>query len=105
MDPRNGPEASPIASVLSRSDKRRANAERVMSALGLFERWAVYGRPVLVGSVAYDLVVAPDIDMEIYCERPRIEDGFTVAARLALEPGVQKVRFSNEMQGPAQGLY
>jgi hypothetical protein len=43
--------------------------------------------------------------MEIYCAHPRIEDGFAVVSRLALEPGVWKVRFSNELEGPDCGLY
>ncbi len=60
---------------------------------------------MLVGAVAYGLVVAPDIDMEIYCERPQVEDGFAVMSRLALYPAVWKVSFSNELEGPDRGLY
>ncbi|MDP9382963.1 MAG: hypothetical protein M3Q29_23070 [Chloroflexota bacterium] len=55
--------------------------------------------------MAYGLVVAPDIDMEIYCEWPRVENGFAIVSQLALDPSVWKVRFSNELEGPDRGLY
>ena len=60
---------------------------------------------MVVGSVAYGLVVEPDVDLEIYCPRPRVEAGFVVMSELALQPGVWKIRFSNELQGPDPGLY
>jgi hypothetical protein len=43
--------------------------------------------------------------MEIYCDEPHIEDGFTVLRACALQPGTRKVRFANELDGPDQGLY
>jgi hypothetical protein len=91
--------------VLRRAAERQARAQRVLDALDLVRRWSRYGRPVVVGSVAYGLVVEPDIDLEIYCVQPRVEDGFAVVSHLALVPGVWKVRFSNELQGPDPGLY
>ncbi len=91
--------------MLRRADERQAVACRVIEALDLLGRWSRYGRPVLVGSVAHGLVVEPDVDLEIYCPRPRVEDGFAVVSALACEPGVWKVRFSNELDGPDHGLY
>jgi hypothetical protein len=91
--------------VLRRAEERRARAQRVIEALDLLRRWSRYGRPELVGSVALGLVVEPDIDMEISCGQPRVEDGFAVVSALAREPGVWKVRFSNELEGPDCGLY
>jgi len=91
--------------VLRRGAERLAAARRVIERLDLLGRWAAYGRPVVVGSVAYGLVVEPDVDLEIFCPRPRVEDGFAVVSQLALEPGVWKVRFSNELEGPDPGLY
>jgi hypothetical protein len=85
--------------------ERQAQAERIIRALDLLGRWSAYGQPIVVGAVAHGLVGKPDIDLEVYCERPRIEDGFAVIADLALVPGVWTVRFSNELGGPDQGLY
>ena len=94
-----------IADVLRRGDERQAEAYRVIAALDLLQRWSAHGRPVVVGSVAYGLVVEPDVDLEIYCPRPRVEDGFVVISELALQLGVWKIRFSNELQEPDPGLY
>ncbi len=93
------------ADVLRRGERRQAEAQRVLNRLDLFRRWSEYGCPVLVGAVAYGLVVAPDIDMEIYCEQPQVEDGFAIVSQLALDPAVWKVSFSNELEGPDRGLY
>jgi hypothetical protein len=98
-------EGAAVADVLRRADERQAAAHSVIAALDLLGRWARYGRPVLVGSVAHGLVVEPDIDVEIYCAQPRVEDGFAVVSALARDPGVWKVRFSNELEGPDCGLY
>ena len=65
----------------------------------------MFGNPIVVGAVAYGLVVAPDIDMEIFCEAPKIKDGFEVLQTCALHPRVRKARFANELDGPDQGLY
>lgn len=69
------------------------------------ERWADVGRPVLVGAAAYGLLVARDIDIEIYCESPTVDPGFALVSELARRLGVWKVRFSNELDGPDRGLY
>jgi len=55
--------------------------------------------------VRLGLVVVLDIDMDTYSNDPRIEHGFEVMSELAVLPGVWKIRFSNELAGPDQGLY
>ena len=91
--------------TLARAINRLHIAQDILAQLQLMERWSAFGNPVLVGAVAYGLIVAPDIDMEIYCDEPRIEDGFTVLQACALHPRVQKARFSNKLNGPDMGLY
>ncbi len=80
-------------------------AHEILTRLQLFERWQVFGTPVLVGAVAYGLAMAPDIDMEIYCDVPRIEDGFVVLRDCALHPNVCKARFGNYLNEADEGLY
>jgi hypothetical protein len=46
----------------------------------LVSHWAAHGEVHVVGSVALDLVVEPDIDLEIYSAAPDIGKGFTVLA-------------------------
>lgn len=91
--------------LIARADARRETAHHILSDLQLIERWRAFGNPVLVGAVRYGLPVAPDIDLEIYCDTPRIEDGFEILRDCALHPRIRKARFSNELNGPDQGLY
>ena len=88
-----------------RAEKRREKALKIIEKLGLVERWSRYGNPVLVGAIRYGLMVALDIDLEIYTDSPKIEHGFEAMSGLARLPGVWQVNFSNELEGPDQGLY
>jgi hypothetical protein len=91
--------------ILTQAITRLEVARHILSQLQLMERWSKFGNPVLVGAVAYGLVVAADIDIEIYCAEPKIEDGFEVLRACALHPRVRKARFANELNGPDMGLY
>ncbi|HLG78205.1 MAG TPA: hypothetical protein VKX46_17450 [Ktedonobacteraceae bacterium] len=91
--------------VLDQTEQRLQKAQEILRQLQLFERWQVFGAPILVGAVAYGLAMAPDIDMEIYCDVPRIEDGFTVLRDCALHPNVRKARFGNYLNEADEGLY
>lgn len=77
----------------------------IVQDLGLLTRWAAHGRVHLVGAVALDLVVEPDIDLEIYSAAPDIGRGFTVLAPLAAFPGVRRARFTNTLDTADPGLY
>jgi hypothetical protein len=90
---------------LERARQRRATADTILDRLDLFERWRPLGSPVLVGSVALDVVVEPDIDMEIYSPAPSIAEGFAMLAQCAQLPGVRKLRFTNALDLPDRGLY
>jgi hypothetical protein len=91
--------------ALSRVADRLRIAQHILADLQLIERWHTFGKPIIVGAVAYGLVVAPDIDIEIFCDEPKIRDGFAVLRDCALHPRVRKARFANELDGPDQGLY
>ena len=42
----------------------------------------------------------------MYCDEPRIEDGFEILRDCSVQyPRVKKARFANELEGPDQGLY
>jgi hypothetical protein len=55
--------------------------------------------------MAYDVLVRPDIDIEVTCKVPDIVAGFAIMAEVAQIPGVRRIRFANELDGPDQGLY
>lgn len=102
-----GPVGSEVCmhDILQRAAQRRLKAEKILRELQLIERWQRYGRPVVVGAVAYDLVVSPDIDMEIYCPDLRVEHGFEVLGACALQPGVIGAKFVNALAQPDKALY
>ena len=72
---------------------RRQQAHEILRDLDLQERWSPHGEVVIVGSVATDLVVAPDIDLEIHSPDPRPADGFAVLAPLAEHPNVRRIAY------------
>jgi hypothetical protein len=93
-------------SLLDRARRRRSAALELVDDLDLFARWSQIGRVVLVGAVAYDLVVSPDIDIEVFTHgTPQIRDAFRVLAEVAEHPRVTKVRFTNALSSVDQGLY
>jgi hypothetical protein len=85
------------AGLLARADARRLAAWRVLERLDLLRRWARYGEPRVVGSVALRVVVRPDIDLEIVTDAPRVEDGFAVVAGCAAIPQVLRGRFRRDL--------
>ena len=89
----------------ARAAARLAVAHQIIDDLDLLERWKPYGEPVLVGSVAVNLVVRPDIDLEIHADTPTVAAGFEVAAALAELPNVRGIRYKDERRTPEQGLY
>jgi hypothetical protein len=85
--------------------RRRETASHILGELQLIERWSRFGRPVIVGAFAYDLMFARDIDFEIYCPRLRIDDGFDVLRACAVHPSVTQTQFINALNTPDQALY
>lgn len=95
-----------LEQILAESATRRAEALEILSNLGLLDLWRQFGRPVLVGAVAYDLVLDCDIDMEIYCPSLKIEDGFKVLSELCQRSDIVKgCSFQNHLAGPDGALY
>ena len=94
-----------MTDVIELAADRKMVAESILADLDLVRKWERFGRPVLVGAFAYDLLVDPDIDMEIYCPDLRIEHGFQVLGECALNHRVTKARFCNELAGRDKALY
>jgi hypothetical protein len=92
--------------ALERARQRRLVAARLTAEVALVDRWSAVGNVVQVGAVAYNLVVSPDIDFEVFTPRaPTVRGGFEVLAALAEHPRVTKARFWNALSTPDQGLY
>lgn len=91
--------------VLERAQQRKTNGESILADLDLLNLWRLVGTPNIVGGLAYNLVVNPDIDIEIYCDEPDIKSGMEILASLAINPNVTHAKYSNHLDGPDQGLY
>ena len=92
--------------VLQHSAHRRKTALNILTELQLLERWGRYGRPVLVGAVAYDLAWDPDIDMEIYCPDLQLEHGFQILSECcATSPNIISAYFENHLHDGDKALY
>ena len=90
---------------LERSARMKQQAEAILHELQLVERWSRYGRVSLVGALSFDLILTPDIDMEIYCPKVRIEDGMAVLSACARHPQIVGAMYQNELAGPDKAVY
>lgn len=91
--------------VLKRAATKQTIAEEILADLDLVSKWSAFGEPYIVGATAMGLLVAPDIDMEIYCDSLRIEDGFSILQKCAHNPNVAGTEFKNCLYTPDQGYY
>jgi hypothetical protein len=80
-------------------------AQEVLGELDLVRRWVRYGEVVVVGSVGLELVVAPDIDLEIWSDEPRVTDGFAVLGELAELPRVRRITYLDARDRHERGQY
>lgn len=91
--------------MIELAKERRQVAEKILADIDLVRKWEGFGRSVLVGAFVYDLLIDPDIDMEIYCSNLRINHGFQALSECALNQRVTGARFSNELAGRDKALY
>jgi hypothetical protein len=89
--------------LLHRQQRRQADAYTVIDTLDVLERWRRFGVPFLCGAVAHGLLVAPDIDVEIF-GHPRASAGFALVSEWADDPAVRRVLFINALDGDDAGL-
>ncbi|UVI33111.1 hypothetical protein [Paenibacillus spongiae] len=90
---------------LQQADKKLIIAKQILHDLNLLHLWSAVGEPKLVGAIAYNLIVNPDIDMEIYCDRPDAASGFQVLEQCVRNPHVIAARYSNHLHNENQGIY
>jgi hypothetical protein len=93
------------AARAARAEARLQAAHELLRDLDLIARWSVYGEVTVVGSVAIELVVDPDIDLEIRSEEPRVADGFAVMSVLAELPQVRRITYLDARDRHEEGQY
>jgi hypothetical protein len=89
--------------LLQRQNARQEQAHTVMDALQPLQRWDQFGEPKLCGAMSYGLLVAPDIDIEIYGALS-VDAGFSLVSDWAGALAVDRVLFINAVNGPDAGL-
>jgi len=92
------------AMVLLREARRQETARQIMEALSPFERWRPFGLPLLCGAASYGLLVAPDIDIEVFGEMDAAAGFSIVAAWAAADTAVRRVLFINAVGEQDAGL-
>lgn len=94
-----------MADLMTRAAQRREDAHELLAELQLMQRWSEIGQPVLVGATAYGLMVAPDIDIEVFCDQPTLQDAFAVLAAYAKHPRIKELRCVDLLDSPDLGIY
>lgn len=97
------PSGTRQAALLERAAVRQRDAQRIAAALGIEAGWAPFGDVHLVGAAAYGLIVALDIDYEIFGVMTP-DAGFDQCARWARDPHVSKIKYVNAVAAEDAGL-
>lgn len=93
----------PCQDLLRRQAARHRRAHAILRRLAVLDRWRQLGNPVLCGATAYGLLVAPDIDVEVFGTLD-VAAGFTVVGAIAADPAILKVTFLNATDTEDAGL-
>lgn len=91
--------------IVEQAQKTHQIAHHILRELRLLEQWGEIGEPVLVGATAYELMISPDIDMEIYCDCPVASAGFQVLAQCVKHPNVIAAKYVDLLDTEDQGIY
>lgn len=91
--------------LLQRSTQLQAKAGELIGRLRMRELWEQVGATYLVGSARFGLMTRPNIDFEVYVERPDARAGAAVVAELAATPGVQDIQHHDFLDTADPGLY
>ncbi|MFD1851961.1 hypothetical protein [Oceanobacillus bengalensis] len=90
---------------LERAAKRKLQAEKILNELQLIQKWNTVGDCYIVGSVAYDLIVTPDIDIETFCKEPNPQIIMSKLALLTLNKNVVELKYRDYTSTDFNGHY
>lgn len=94
-----------MSDIRARAEARLHVARQIIRDLDLLGRWGRHGEVLVVGSVGVEVVVQPDIDLEIYCDEPRVADGFAVMSALAELPKSRRITYLDARDRHERGQY
>lgn len=93
------------AGLLEAADTRREQALTILDRTYLLGRWSSIGSVELVGSVALNVVVKPDIDVAVFVDEFSPRRGFEALLPLADDPTLQEIAYVDARRQPINGLY
>lgn len=91
--------------VLNRSKQMTAEANTILDELGLRKKWSALGDVHIVGAMSYDLMVKPDIDIEIFSDSPKPSQALNLLHDLAEHPRIIEIKYRNHLNTPFNGFY
>ena len=91
--------------VINRSKQMTIEANSILEELGLKRKWSVLGEVYIVGAMSYDLMVNPDIDVEIFSDAPRPSQALNMLHDLAEHPRIVEIKYKNHHNTPFNGFY
>lgn len=91
--------------LLKVADTRREQALAILDRIDLLDRWSSIGSVALVGSVALNVVVKPDIDLAVFVDELSARRGFDALLPLVDDPTVQEIAYVDARRQPINGLY
>lgn len=93
------------ARLLEAADTRRNQALTILDRTDLLGRCSSIGSVGLVGSVALNVVVKPDIDLAVFVDEFAPRRGFEALLPLVDDPTVQEITYVDARRQPINGLY
>lgn len=90
---------------LDKAVKLQKQAYKIIDDLQIEYRWNLVGKTILVGSASFGLMTTPNLDFEIYVEKPDVRIGFDTICEFAAISGVKQIQFLNFMGTSDPGLY
>lgn len=92
--------------ILTLAKRNQQRARRVLDETRILEIWASFGiRAELVGSLRIGLLMRNlDIDMHVYSEPFSLEAGFGAITRLAQNPRIRRIEYTNLLDAKDQCL-
>jgi hypothetical protein len=91
--------------ILEQAKQNILTANQILDELNLLDLWSVVGEPIVVGAVAYNLIINPDIDLEIYCSKPEAIAGFSILMNCVKNQNVIEVKYANHLNDEDKGIY
>jgi hypothetical protein len=93
------------ATILQAAEVRRDQALRILERMDLLGRWSTIGNVELVGSVALNVVVKPDIDLAVFVDDLSPRRGFAALVPLTDDLTVEEITYVDARRQPINGLY